>query len=251
MTRNVRCVTPAPSITRVLSSSIGLGRLDGRTTETPPPSRTGTRSRCISSRSPALMHCCTRFAPIDADVLVTCDRFRLRYGAFEAVPDERKRRSFVDPLLWNRVGKNKDRYVQGVSATPPVGEVECPPSCHQRPCRCRASLRRNSAVCGATLNTISVPGSLYSVSPAQSTRPKAARRPHPWVLQDRRSAQRMNPSSDVACPVRTFPMASSPFRPSSARLMSPFALPEPTGRTRTLRVVASRDLGRAAGQAPR
>ena len=33
--------------------------------------------------------------------------------------------------------------------------------------------------------------------------------------------------------------------------MSPLALPEPTGRTRTLRVVASRDLGRAAGQAPR
>src|SRR5215212_5744073 len=30
---------------------------------------------------------------------------------------------------------NKDRYVQGVSATPPIGEVECPPSKYQRPCR--------------------------------------------------------------------------------------------------------------------
>src|SRR4029450_8217209 len=34
------------------------------------------------------------------------------------------------------MGNNKDRHVQGVSATPPVGEVECPPSGYQRPCRC-------------------------------------------------------------------------------------------------------------------
>ena len=33
------------------------------------------------------------------------------------------------------MGNDKDRHVQGVSATPPVGEVECPPSRHQRPCR--------------------------------------------------------------------------------------------------------------------
>src|SRR5215211_5560998 len=61
-TRKVRCVTPAPSITRVLSSSIGSG-LRWSNNRTPSPSRTGTRSKCISSSTPALMYCCTRLAP--------------------------------------------------------------------------------------------------------------------------------------------------------------------------------------------
>src|SRR3712207_3951228 len=61
-TRKVRCVTPAPSITRVLSSSIGsVPRWSNN--RTPSPSRMGTKSTCISSRSPALMHCCTMLAP--------------------------------------------------------------------------------------------------------------------------------------------------------------------------------------------
>src|ERR671921_2850037 len=84
------------------------------------------------SRSDALLH---EARADHADVLVACDRFRLLYGTFEAVRDERERRSFGNPLLWDRMGNNKDRYVQGVSATPPIGEVECPPSRHQRPCR--------------------------------------------------------------------------------------------------------------------
>src|SRR3712207_6184324 len=33
------------------------------------------------------------------------------------------------------MGKNKDRHAQGMSTTPPMGEVERPPSRHQRPCR--------------------------------------------------------------------------------------------------------------------
>src|SRR5687768_5537708 len=85
------------------------------------------------SRSDALLH---QVRTDHADVLVTCDRFRLRYSAFEAVPDERKRRSFVNPVLRNRMGKNKNRYAQRMSTTPPTGEVECPPSRHQSPCRC-------------------------------------------------------------------------------------------------------------------
>src|SRR5436190_19454970 len=84
------------------------------------------------SRSDALLH---QVRTDHADVLVTCSRFRLRYSAFEAVADERKRRSFVNPLVRNRMGKNKDRYAQRMSATPPIGEVECPPSAHQSPCR--------------------------------------------------------------------------------------------------------------------
>src|SRR3954453_22997134 len=84
-------------------------------------------------RSDALLH---QARTDDADVLVTCDRFRLRYSAFEAVPDKRKRRPFINPLLWNRISKNKDRYAQRMSTAPSFGEVECPPSCHQGPCRC-------------------------------------------------------------------------------------------------------------------
>src|SRR5215211_9042904 len=33
------------------------------------------------------------------------------------------------------MSKNKERYVQGMSATPPIGEVEGPASRHQRSCR--------------------------------------------------------------------------------------------------------------------
>src|SRR4249919_2831806 len=68
-------------------------------------------------------------------VLVACDRLRLLYGAFESVRDERERRSFVNPLLWDRAAENKDRHVQRVFATPPVGDVERPSTEHQRPCR--------------------------------------------------------------------------------------------------------------------
>src|SRR4051795_11959451 len=71
-----------------------------------------------------------------ADVLVACDRFRLRDSVFETVRNERERRSFVKPLLRNRMGKNKYRHSQGMSAAPAMGEVECPPSRHQSPCRC-------------------------------------------------------------------------------------------------------------------
>src|SRR5829696_2998965 len=67
-TRKVRCVTPAPSITRVLSSSIGsVPRWSNNLT--PSPSRTGTRSTCISSRSPTLMHCCAILAAPTATFL--------------------------------------------------------------------------------------------------------------------------------------------------------------------------------------
>src|SRR3954469_2213818 len=88
-----------------------------------------------------------------ADVLVACDRLRLLYGAFESVRDERKRRSFVDPLLWDRAAENKDRYVQRVFATPSVGEVERPSTKHQRPCRF-ARLFEESAVCAETMKTM-------------------------------------------------------------------------------------------------
>src|SRR5215216_564149 len=98
------------------------------------------------SRSDALLH---QARADHADVLVARDRFGLLSGAFEAVRDEPERRSFVNPLLWDCMTNNKDRYVQGVSGTPPIGEVECPAARHQRPCRCAClakelgSLRRD------------------------------------------------------------------------------------------------------------
>src|SRR6476620_11798945 len=80
------------------------------------------------SRSDALLH---QVRTDYADVLVTCDRFRLRDSVFETVRNERERRSFVNPLLRNRMGKYKYRHSQRMSAAPPMGEVECPPSRHQ------------------------------------------------------------------------------------------------------------------------
>ena len=55
------------------------------------------------------------------DALVAGHGLRLLDGAFESVRDERKRGSFVDPLLWDRAAENKDRHVQRVFATPPRG----------------------------------------------------------------------------------------------------------------------------------
>jgi hypothetical protein len=64
------------------------------------------------------------------DVLVLRDRSCLFDGALYAVRDERKRRSFVDPFLGDRVSDDEGRYAQGGSATPPVCDVERPPSRH-------------------------------------------------------------------------------------------------------------------------
>src|SRR5215203_928893 len=69
------------------------------------------------------------------DVLFPCDRTCLLDGALDAVRDEGEGRSFVDPLFGDRVGDDEGRYAQGGSATPPVGNVESPPSRHERPHR--------------------------------------------------------------------------------------------------------------------
>src|SRR5512133_3535777 len=82
------------------------------------------------SRSEALLH---DARSAHADVLVAGDRFGLLEGALESVGDERERRPFVDPRWWDRAGHYKDRHIQGVFATPPMGEVEGPSTKHQRP----------------------------------------------------------------------------------------------------------------------
>src|SRR6185437_896672 len=66
--------------------------------------------------------------------------------------------------------------------------------------------RRYSAVCGETLKTISVPGSRYSVSPPKY-QAKSRSPPSPIDASGPSFGPAINPSSDVACPVRTFPMA--------------------------------------------
>src|SRR3982751_508877 len=203
-TRNVRCVIPAPSITRVLSSSIGSALWSNN--RTPSPSRTGTRSTCISSRSPDLMHCCTRFAPITPTSLSPAAAFAcataLSRPSVTNVKD--------DPRFTHSCGTE---WVRTKTGTP----KGCPPphplvrSNVRRPVTKAPVVvlvsRRYSAVCGETLNTISVPGSLYSVSPPMY---QAKRRspPLPIGASSDLFGPAINPSSDVACPVRTFPMAS-------------------------------------------
>src|SRR3982751_3014438 len=203
-TRNVRCVIPAPSITRVLSSSIGSALWSNN--RTPSPSRTGTRSTCISSRSPDLMHCCTRFAPITPTSLSPAAAFAcataLSRPSVTNVKD--------DPRFTHSCGTE---WVRTKTGTP----NGCPPP-HPRvrsnvlrpvtkaPVVALVS-RRYSAVCGETLNTISVPGSLYSVSPPMY-QAKSRSPPLPIGASSDLFGPAINPSSDVACPVRTFPMAS-------------------------------------------
>src|SRR5919202_3409054 len=67
------------------------------------------------------------------DILLACYRFRSLYGVFDAaIRDERERRSLVNPSPWESMGDDEGGYAQGGSATPPVGDVERPPSRHER-----------------------------------------------------------------------------------------------------------------------
>ena len=141
-----------------------------------------------------------------ADVLVAGERLRLLNRAFESVRDERERRSFVDPVLYDRAANNKDRYVQRMFATPAVGEVEGSSTKHQGPVVLRVS-SRYSAVCGETMKTMSVPGILYSVSPAEY-QAKSLSPPTPMGASGLSFGPAINPSSETESPVRTFP---SPF----------------------------------------
>jgi hypothetical protein len=76
----------------------------------------------------------------------------------------------------------------------------------------RVSLR-NSAVCAATMKTISVSGILYSVSPAEYQATSLSP-PTPMGASGPSFGPLMNPSSETESPVRTFPM----FIPFYARL---------------------------------
>src|SRR5215210_4929582 len=65
--------------------------------------------------------------------------------------------------------------------------------------------RRSSALCGETPNTISVPGSLYSVSPLEY-HAKSRSPPSPSGDPGPSFGPAMKPSSDIDNPVETFPM---------------------------------------------
>src|SRR5688500_9120567 len=75
------------------------------------------------------------------------------------------------------------------------------------------------------MNTISVPGSLYSVSPPEY-HAKSHSPPSPMGASGPSLGPPINPSSDIESAVRTFPMASFSFRHSrsSARSILPFRI---------------------------
>jgi hypothetical protein len=65
--------------------------------------------------------------------------------------------------------------------------------------------RIHSAVCAETMKTVSVPGSLYSVSPAEY-HAKSLSPPTPMGASGLSFGPPINPSSETESPVRTFPM---------------------------------------------
>src|SRR5215204_554161 len=162
-TRKVRCVTPAPSSIRVLSSSIGsVPRWSNN--RTPSPSRTGTRSTCISSRSPALMHCCTRLAPITPTsfspaTAFACSMALSRPSVTNVNGDPSETHSCRTAWVTTKTGTSK-----GCLPPHPLVSSNVLRPVTNAPVVLRVS-RRSSALSGETLNTISVLGSLYSVSP--------------------------------------------------------------------------------------
>src|SRR5215217_6354653 len=203
MTRKVRCVTPAPSITLVRSRSIGpVPRWSNN--RTPPPSRTGTRSRCISSRSPALMHCCTMLAAptptsLSPATAFACSRALSTPSVTNVNGDPWSTHAGGAELLTTKTGTSK-------GCLPPHpwvrSKVRRPNT--NAPVISRVS-RRNSAVWAETLKTMSVPGSRYSVSPAPYHATSRSP-PCPMGASGPSFGPLINPSSETASPVRTFPM---------------------------------------------
>src|SRR5215207_3375802 len=107
------------------------------------------------------------------------------------------------------MGKNKDRYPQGMSATPPMGEVECPPSRHQGPCR---SARLAEELGGLRRDPEHHLGSRQPVFGVACGVPrKSLSPPSPMGASGPSLGPAIHPSSDIECPVRTFPMASFSF----------------------------------------
>jgi hypothetical protein len=144
-----------------------------------------------------------------SDVLVACDRSRLLYGAFDTVRDEGERRSFVDPFLWNGMGDDEGRYAQGGLPPHPLVMSNVLRPVTNAPILLCAS-RRSPALCGEIMNTISVPGNLYSVSPLEY-HAKSRSPPSPRGCSGPSFGPAMKPSSDIESPVATFPMTSFSF----------------------------------------
>src|SRR5215218_6187799 len=153
------------------------------------------------SRPDALLH---DAGGTHSDVLVARDRIRLLDGAFDTVRDERERRSFVDPLLGDRVGDDEGGYAQGGLPPHPLVISNVLRPVTNAPILLCAS-RRSSTLCGETLTTISVPGSLYSVSPPEY-HAKSRSPPSPRGDPGPSFGPAMKPSSDIDNPVETIPM---------------------------------------------
>jgi hypothetical protein len=138
------------------------------------------------------------------DVLVARDRSRLLDGAFDAVRDERERRSLVDPFLRGGMGDDEAGTPKGRLPPHPLVMSNVLRPVTIAPILLCAS-RRSSALCGKSLNTISVPGSLYSVSPPEY-HAKSRSPPSPSGDPGPSLGPATKPSSDIESPVATFPM---------------------------------------------
>ena len=205
-TRKVRCVTPGASITLVLSSPMGsVPRCSNN--RTPPPSRTGTRSTCISSRSPALMHCCMRLAPTTPTSLspataFACSMALSRPSVTNVNGDPSETHSCGPVWVTTKTGTSK-----GCLPPHPLVRSNVLRPVTNAPVVLRVS-RRSSALSGETLNTISVLGSLYSVSPPEY-HAKSRSPPSPRGASGPSFGPARKQSSDVECPVRTLPCSFS------------------------------------------
>jgi hypothetical protein len=137
------------------------------------------------------------------DVLVARNRSCLLDGTFDVIRDESERRSLVDPFLRDRMGDDEGEYTQGgLPPHPLVMSNVLRPVTNAPILLC--AFRRSSALTGETLNTISVPGNLYSVSPPEY-QAKSRSPPSPSGDSGPSFGPAMKPSSDIESPVETLP----------------------------------------------
>src|SRR3712207_2824142 len=102
------------------------------------------------------------------------------------------------------MGDDEGRYAQGGMPPHPLVMSNVLRPVTNAPILLCAS-RRSPALCGETLNTISVAGNLYSVSPPEY-HAKSRSPPSPRGRSGPSFGPAMKPSSDIESPVATFPM---------------------------------------------
>src|SRR5215204_1061531 len=168
------------------------------------------------------------------DALVARYGLRLFDRALDAIRDERERRSFVNPFLWDRVGDDEGGNAKGRITTPPVRDVERPPSRDERPHRPFHLRQELGALRRDPEHHLGTRHAVFGVAagiPPEETLPAFARRPLGTIFRPGDEGVQRHSESHT-----NLSHARSPFElPASFRQRSRSRSPRPVRRPRNRR----------------